>query len=251
MRINSAGSPGSQATASFEARHRAFYDTLNKVFTDAKLARRFEPKGPILHDPVMQVIDLPDDTGEGPTPQREARAGDMLEEFVAKGGRRTVRLLDGSVLELLNSRGSITADQYNAGWSFYESWYIAGMAASGAVDPSREVVDGGQHKPVTDRQLDAMWRFKRAIQAVGIVHSKALICMVLLDEKPVDYGRRVYKRTQEKQATVAGITALVDALTALDFHLYGARKSPRMSSAHMPDYRPTQMPEPESVNHDS
>jgi hypothetical protein len=230
----------------FEARHRSFYETLNRVFNEAMFKRRFEPKRAPLHVEDLHVISLPEDTGEGPTPQREAMAGDMVEEYTTESGRKIKRLLDGSVLELLNTRGSISGDQYTAGWSFFEDWYYSGMAASGAVDTEREVVDGGQHKPVTDKQLDAMFRWKRAIQAVGMVHSKALICLVLLDETPKSYGRRVYKRTQEKQATVAGITALVDALTALDYHYYGQRKTPRTQSSHLPDYKPTQFgPQPE------
>lgn len=88
----------------FEARHRSFYEALNKVFNDALFKRRFEPKPSISHSDDLHVISLPEDTGDGPTPQREAMAGDMVEEFITDSGRKIKRLLDGSVLELLNTR---------------------------------------------------------------------------------------------------------------------------------------------------
>ncbi len=235
------------ASPDFEERHRAFYAMLDQVFTDALFRQRFEPRGRPLQGDELGTVDLPPDTGDGPTPQREARAGEQVEEFVTESGRKSKRMLDDSVLELLNSRGSISGDQYVAGWAFYEDWYTAGMAASGVINPGREVVDGGTHKPVSERQLDAMWRWKRAMQAVGVVHSKALVCLVLIGEPLKSYGRRVYKRQQEKQATVAAITALSDALQALDWHYHGQRKTPRTQVSHLPDYRPTELPTAETT----
>jgi hypothetical protein len=162
---------------------------------------------------------------DGPTLERLAKAKGQHEDFITDSGRRTKRLLDGDVLEVLNSRGSITGDQYVAGKTFYQDWYEAGMAASGVIDPARVVVDGGTHKPVSDRQLDALWRWKRAVQGIGFIHSKPAICLVLLDEPLLDYGRRVFKRQQEKQATVAAITALQLSLQALDYHYHGQRRT--------------------------
>jgi hypothetical protein len=162
---------------------------------------------------------------DGPTLERLAKAKGHYDEFITDSGRRTKRMLDGDVLELLNGRGSITGDQYVAGKTFYQDWYKSGLAASGVVDVAREVVDGGTHKPVSDHQLDALFRWKRAVQAIGIVHSKPVICLVLCDEPLLDYGRRVFRRQQEKQATVAAITALQLGLQALDYHYHGQRRT--------------------------
>lgn len=214
-----------------ERLRRAFYEMVERIFSSVE----------------HEAIRGPVDSGEGPTPQREAMAGDQVEDFVTDSGRRTRRLLDGDVLELLNTRGSITGDQFVAGRTFYQDWYEAGLAASGVIDPSREVVDGGTHKPVSERQLDAMWRWKRAVQNIGKIHSKPLICLVLLDETLLNYGRRVFGRHQEKQATVAAITALQLALQALDWHYHGQRKTPRTQTSHLPDYRPTEFPTAETA----
>jgi hypothetical protein len=176
--------------------------------------------------------DLPID---GPTFERLTKAKGQHEDFVTDTGRRTKRLLDGDILEVLNLRGSLTGDQYVAGKTFYRDWYEAGMAASGVIDPARVVVDGGTHKPAGDRQLDALWRWKRAVQSIGIVHSKPVICMLLCDEPLLDYGRRVFKRQQEKQATVAAITALQLGLQALDYHYHGQRRT-GARTFHSPDF---------------
>lgn len=178
---------------------------------------------------------------DGPTPERLRKAGPQVEDFIGRSGRLTKRMLDGDVLELLNGRGSITGDQYVAGKTFYQDWYQSGLAASGVVDVAREVVDGGTHKPVSEHQLDALFRWKRAVQAIGIIHSKPIICLVLLDEPLADYGRRVFRRQHEKPATIAAITALQLGLQALDHHYHGQRRTPTRSS-HEPDYRPTILP---------
>lgn len=214
-----------------ERLRKAFYEMVERIFSAVEL------------DPPVRG---PEDTGEGPTPQREAVAGEMSEDFITDSGRKTRRMLDGGgqVLEMLNARGSITGDQYVAGWTFYEDWYKAGLAASGVIDPGREVVDGGTHKPVSDIQLDALWNWKRAVQAVGKVHSHVLIAMVICDEKAVDYGRRMHKKTQPKDASNSAVTSLRNALQELDYHYHGRRKQPRTQSSHAPDYRPTVMSPP-------
>lgn len=219
----------------FDARHRAFYAMLDAAFQDARLRQRFEPKGRVpMPDAPVEPIRGPVDPGDGPTPQRRAMAGDMLEDFLPKDGKLTVRLLDDSVIESLYTRGSLSGDQYVAGSTFYSDWYEAGLSGSGVIDPMREVVDGGTHKPVSDRQLDALFRFKRAILAIGSQHSKAAIAMVIIGEKPEQYGRREHHRKPLKDARTAGITSLQNALSELDVHYYGQRRN-RTRTFHGPD----------------
>lgn len=185
----------------------------------------------------MKPDEDPPAAGDGPTPERLAMADGQTEPFISDSGRRTVRMLDRSVLDMLNNRGSISGDQYVAGSQFYEDWYTAGLAASGVIDPAREVVDGGLLQTQTDHQLDALFAWKRAMQAVGIIHSHSLVSLVLLEESLLSYGRRVFNRTQEKQATVAAITALQLALSALDLHYHGQRRLGTRAS-HSDGYRP-------------
>ncbi len=174
---------------------------------------------------------------ESATQERLAKAGENVEDFITDTGRRTKRLLDGSVLDLLLNRGSITGDMYAAGLRYYRDWYESGLAASGTVDLSNERVDGGQRVLEPGRQLDALTRWKRANIAVGDMHRRALICLVLLGEDLEHYGRRTSNRVSSKDAKIAAITALQLALQQLDQSYYGKRK-PRTASAHSHDYRP-------------
>ena len=173
-----------------------------------------------------------------PTPERLAKAGDATGEHVTESGRRTVRMLDGSQVSMLFERGSLNADQFNAGERFYADWYFAGLAASGVIDPARDVVDGGKIETMTERRLAALGRWQSAVQGVGKMHSQALTCIVLLDEPLEVYGRRYHKRASRKDATIAAITVLQVALAQLDLYYYGER-STRTGASHAPDYRPS------------
>lgn len=171
------------------------------------------------------------------TPERLAKAGADIEDFIADTGARTKRMLDGSVLDMLASRRSISGDQYAAGCRLYADWYHAGLASSGVIDPARVVVDGGQSAGANDRILDAAGRFKKALLAVGKVHSHPLVNIVLLAQRLEDYGRARYGLADGKDSRLKAITTLQDALTSLDHHYYGQRHTGTKAS-HLDDYKP-------------
>jgi hypothetical protein len=181
-----------------------------------------------------------------PTPERLAKAGDDHEQVITamidRNGdvdeKLTMRLLDGSVLDMLLSRSTITSDQYEAGGMFYKDWYYAGFANSGVVDPTKEHVDGGGSDQMADRALDAAGRFAKAAIILSEPHLNVLNNVVLRETKLEDYGFKRYGRTDPKGARLAAITSLQDALTALDHHYYGKRTA-KTQASHAPDYRPT------------
>lgn len=180
-----------------------------------------------------------------PTPERLAKAGDDFEEVVtsiidANGNvdeKLTLRLLDGSVLDRLLSRKSITTDQYIAGARFFLDYDKAQFSKSGVVDPTREHVDGGRSDLMSDQVLDAARRYRLAVQAVGLIHSTALIEIILLEHSLVDYGRKHHRKTDENSARIAGLADFSSGLKALDFYYYGKRDNPTRAS-HETDYRP-------------
>ncbi len=177
----------------------------------------------------------------GPTPERLAKAGDAVEVFTPDQSEnwRAIRLSDETPLEHLQGRGAITGDQYAAGMRYYSDWYIAGLAYSATIDPSREVVDGGKVDHWSDRQLDAMTRYNRALKAIGYLAS--VLSDLLVNPNPErleDYGRRKCGQKNFKLARLAATTQLKLALDALDHHYYGQRKT-RAHVAHTDDYRPT------------
>lgn len=162
----------------------------------------------------------------GPTPERLARAGEDVEVFTPDKSEnwRTVRMLDGNVLDKLASRSVITGDQYAAGCRFYADWYRAGLAASGVIDPGRVIVDGGLRENFSDHKMEAAHRWNKAIRAIGKVHSLVLIDVVLHEKPLEEYGRKRYGSTSPKIAKRDATVALIDALTSLDYHYYGVRE---------------------------
>lgn len=190
---------------------------------------------------VPEEASAPTDTGEGPTPQRLAMAEGEIEDYLPEEGRITVRMLDGSAVAMLFNRGVIDADEYNAGEQFYGDFYDAGFASSGVIDPARDVVDGGPVTRENDRRIDAATRFKTALQAVGRVHSRALIDVVLFDVKLEAFGLKRYRKRDPKDARLAAQVALKGALGELANHYYGKRRT-RTQASHADGYRPVSPP---------
>lgn len=174
------------------------------------------------------------------TEQRRARAGEAIEPFVSDSGRRTARIMDGSLLDLLLSRGKIASDHYTAGARFYADWYHGGLANSGVMDPAKERVDGGTHKPQSDEQLTALWQFVRAVRAIGRHHADPIISLVCFEETRESYAARRFNYHQRQGARAACDVVLLMALAQLVDHYQGPPRPvrARTRSSHAPDYRP-------------
>lgn len=185
-------------------------------------------------------MDTPDEY-LGPTIERLRRAGQDVSEFTTETGRKAIRLMDGSVLDKLLGRGALSGDQYNAGIRLRTDWEQANIERVGAIDATRIKVDGGQVEHVTAKSLDALTRWKNAMKAMGGMHARALSEMVLHDMTTHDYGFRFHRRKDRKDASLAGIISLQNALTELDLYYYG-RRDTRMASHHEGDWRPEIMP---------
>lgn len=175
----------------------------------------------------------------GPTPERLRMAGDQVEAFTPDENEnwRAVRLLDKHVLESMRSRGAISGDQYNAGMRFFSDWYLAGLSNSGVIDPGRVIVDGGKIDHMNDIKLAALTRHHRAIQALGLIVSHVLTCVLLVEEDLESYGQRVCGQRNPKLARLAAAERLKQSLSALDYYYYGQRKT-NVRAAHAADYRP-------------
>jgi hypothetical protein len=183
---------------------------------------------------------------ERPTDERMRMAGKAVELIIRDEkddeGRNipitTYRMLDGSILDLLVKRNQISGDEYHAGARFYNDWYTSGLANSGVIDPSKDVVDGGGRIIESDIRLAAMNRYHKAVKAMCTAHGMVMQCCVLAEESLEGYGRRIYRQASAKLAKLAATTALKDALHALNEH-YNGKREHRMGSAHADGYRPT------------
>lgn len=165
---------------------------------------------------------------------------DETDEEGRKVPTTTYRMLDGSILDLLVKRSQISGDQYHAGARFYNDWYLSGLANSGVIDPSKDVVDGGRKISESEIKLAAMTRYHKAVKALSTANGMVMQCCVLAEEQLESYGRRIYRQASPKPAKLAATTALKDALSALDEH-YNGKREHRMGSAHSSGYRPTEV----------
>jgi hypothetical protein len=178
---------------------------------------------------------------DGPTHERLAKSRGEIEDFVTDSGRRTVRMLDGSVLDQLEKAKVISGDQYNAGCQIYSDWYFSGLAFSGVIDPGKEVVDGGNKDPTNERQMAALTRYARAIKHLGLVHSHVITNVVLIEMSREEYAFRRWGQKSPKLAKLATNTALINALEELDGFYYG-RREVRMRKSAIEGYRPEIIP---------
>lgn len=175
----------------------------------------------------------------GPTPERLAKAGDLVEAFTPDKNEnyKAVRLLDGSILDFLLNRGSIKGEEYAAGVMLCKDHAIANSGNSGVIDPEKIRVDGGRVDHVTDIRLDAETRYKAALEGVGRPHRDYLEAVVVHGESLESIGRRAHRHKSEKLARNAATASIRDALIALDYFYHGRRNMGHRSS-HAPDYKP-------------
>lgn len=171
------------------------------------------------------------------TRERLEKAGDDFEDFITDSDRHTIRLVDRNVLDLLLSRKSIQAHQYNAGMRLCKAFADSGQSVS-AIDTTREVVDGrAGYSGQPDRQLDAITSLKKARRAVGRVHWHAISHLLLQEITLEAYGRWRWNMIDGKAATQRSIGSLTGALDQLDNHYHGKRRRLYRES-HAEDYRP-------------
>jgi hypothetical protein len=164
-----------------------------------------------------------------------------FEDFVTEDSKLTKRMLDGSVLDALFSKAEkypINGDQYAAGRQLHSDFDLADIGKIGAVDTTRDVVQGGQFRDIPAKAIDALGRYRRAIKAVGHTHAHILFHVVLMEERLEAYGQKWCHHRNAKLAKVAAKEALRRALTDLAFHYFGRRQVATMA-AHAADYKPS------------
>src|ERR1700682_6795818 len=84
----------------------------------------------------------------------------------------TLRSLRNDPLGKLHSHRHIDEAQFQGGRAFQDDWEKA-ERGPGAVDPTREYVDGGQaREPITERQRKAVLRLNRAERELGAAGSR-------------------------------------------------------------------------------
>lgn len=188
------------------------------------------------------------DLGEGPTPQRLAKAGDDVEVFTASEStnHRTVRMLDLTPIDKLRKQMMITADQYNAGCRYHSDWFKAGQQTQRATDYALDRVDGGTHKDLSEAVLAALTRYNHALKALDHDSSIVLQEIVLHEKKLRKFADERYREfPQHRERRAIALNLLRKALSQLVTHYWPPRRD-GIRSAMAPDGRPTIMPAEDS-----
>ncbi len=192
----------------------------------------------------------------GPTPERLAKANGAFEigpadEIDRRTGEvhtfRRYRMTDKSLLERLFIRGmrvpreGISADQYRAGMRYYEDAFLSGVTVIRVPDLSKERVDGGRNKGISDHVLEASTRFAKALQFLTPEH-KIILSHVIFAEAQLDkfVGEDEFPQQRERRAIALkdlwrALNKLVEYYNQID----GIRpRKPKIEVMHEPGYRP-------------
>lgn len=185
----------------------------------------------------------------GPTPERLLRSMDddgtpsitEVELGDRRDNWRAYRLDDAPLGRLFRrKRPLITQDQFNAGESYYAVVYFAGMLPGGAPDPSRVIVDGGQHKHIPDRLIAAKARYEHIIKKMPHV-SHHIVDNIVVQEVPLaEYAERFRKLSERRVRQAVALDRLQVGLDWLVEHFDLGRR-PHRSHAIVGE-RPIIMP---------
>jgi hypothetical protein len=159
----------------------------------------------------------------GATPERIARGEVIVENFLLDGARGIRKRHKVDRLAMYLNRGNIDRDQHKAGQRFIDDAEAAQVSIPSLLDPSRVGGGDGADARMVRAGLEANMatrRIAQAIQAMGIVNSRAVIA-VCLANTPADLWAQM-ARYRPKD----GIGALRMGLQALVIH-YGLDNSTR------------------------
>ena len=185
-----------------------------------------------------------------PTPERMAKAGDnaAFEIHEIKHGEpvRVLRMKDSPIDRLaFGAKPKITGEQYHAAVRFYTDAYGAGLMPLGAVDTSKDVVDGGQYKNISDAKIAAQVRYEHAIRRLSHQHFHILESIVIQEVKISEYATRFKRFTERRERIAITIDRLCCALDELAKGYNPPRRDRGIGASHAPDYRPNISPQKE------
>jgi hypothetical protein len=130
----------------------------------------------------------------------------------------TLRSIRNDPLARMHAHRHIDEAQYQGGRAFQNDWEKAERGPQ-AIDPSREYVDGAQHRePITERQRKAVLRLNRAERELGadgsaLVHEVLIlgqtmeqICQrrALQGQRWIDYLAKRFRECLDRLALIYG-----------------------------------------------
>lgn len=174
-----------------------------------------------------------------PTPERLAKAGDDVMEFISDTGRRSIRMKDSPLDRLAFGKNpKINGPQYHAGLRYYENAYMAGMMPSGVIDPSKERVDGGNFMNMSDAKVAAMTRHEHVLRILPYEYFHILDAVVINEIPISQYAMRFQNFSERRERIAVSIDRLCNALNILEKHYNPPRRDKGIRASSMDGYRP-------------
>ena len=122
-----------------------------------------------------------------------------------------------TVVDWLLRRNHITRSMWQGATIFREHYDKSGLEQLRAMDPTKDVVDGGQSKPepiFLERHLSA---FNAALRSLGPLSSPVVTDVVLRDVRPEDC-RTFSRYNSSRDCRTEAMTRLCDGLARLALH---------------------------------
>lgn len=153
-----------------------------------------------------------------PTPERLAKAGDDIAEFISDG-RLTYRMKDSPIDRLaFGKRHKINADQYGAAMRLYADAYGAGLIPSCVIDLAKERVDGGQYKDISDIRIACQVRYEHAIKVLSYDHFMIVEAIVVQEVSLAEYAERFTRHRKRIIRQGVAVELLCQGLDSLARH---------------------------------
>lgn len=176
-----------------------------------------KPKKPARKSRSKQAPEFEND----PTPERLRHAGDQIDGFETET-RRVVKRVN-SILDHMLSRGMIDGPLYQAGMLAYSQWHLGGLAPAGALDPSKERVDGGSSGDPMQRCMDNARKYLAAMASLSMPHRRAFEVLVLHEIHVAVFGLNYYGYRDVASARAVSYSILKDALSQIVEHYSGGK----------------------------
>jgi hypothetical protein len=137
-----------------------------------------------------------------------------------------IRITDSPLGKLaLRKHPKITPEQYSAGERYLTDAYHAGLMQNGVVDTTKERVDGGNYKDISDFVIAARQRHNSALRILDHIDVN-ILHHVVLEEKDIAHYRppRITYKLRQRDRIFIAIDRLCLALDKLDRHYCPPRR---------------------------
>jgi hypothetical protein len=143
--------------------------------------------------------------------------GEVTEHKIADQNNAQPLRINETTIDWLIRRAHITPSMWYAAVTFREHFDRSGLEQLRAMDPTKDVVDGGNAKPEPLFRDKHLTQFNAALRQLGPLSSPVVTNVVLRDVRPEDC-RTTSRYKGERDRRTEAMTMLCDGLARLAVH---------------------------------